>query len=296
MPIDMLMRTQLSQKNADGTLSFQLRAEDFAGTKDRGGVRLFDQDGHVLDVPLGWRKTIGNLRGPNDDLWVGNLRVDALPAGTKLHELRAKGWVDVDQPDGGKHRVWEDGPSVPVTEAARDRLVDIPREVHEPAQLDDWRTLSCAMQHGALELTQYTCGEMLGSHMVGYHHCLKGARFVDQDGAYAGAETLELLLIPRSRLVDRRDHYGEHGYAPKVYVERELRELQQMNRITLRRQSDGSFAASAPELKAFARFLSYDATVYMSDVYQLRGWELALHDPRADAWDSRGGQNYLVAL
>ncbi|MFC1610413.1 hypothetical protein ACFL6C_05600 [Myxococcota bacterium] len=294
------MTTRLSEFVSPDTIEVQLRAQDFQGMGDHGGVRLFDGLRHK-DVPLDVKKVIQNPRGPQDDLWVGTVPLAELPSGMDISQLKCTGWVDLDLPDGGKIRVWE-GQDHDVTQPSIDQLVDIGVEL-PPGQYS--RTIHDAVDtcSGKLHLSSYTRGEMSGSHTMSYVHGLKSIRFEDTTGFFNDADQLQVVVIPLTTHADYRGKWAERH----LYVERHLRDLRSKNRVTLTRQQDGTYVAltrqddgtlltHAPPGKAFARSRGTDGYTPYQDVFRWRGYELAIVDPTTGKWDSNDSNNYEIDM
>ena len=294
-PTDFTMKTQLAELSPDGsTIQVEVRAQDFAGAADHGGIRLFDQAGHVVDVPLDFKDSIDNTIGPRDDQWVKKVLVKDLPIGMNALQLQCKSWVDIDQPDGSRYRVWEPRDDVDIQKPKVDKLFTLAREVSKDTSMDTHYAKSANLASGPLTLKIYRFGEMTGSHSVDFHSCIKEIRFEDEQNFFKGATKVQVLLIPRFTHTDRRMTSSELGANNNVYVQRSISDLENKNLVTLTRHPSGTYSATAPKGKSFTDAVSFDYSPYYGDTCQLDGFDVALVDPITGLWDSANGKNYLV--
>lgn len=268
----------------EGNLVVKVRAEDVAGPQDHGGVHIWDTRGNSVDVGLRHDGMVSNRVGPTDEMWAGKIPLGELRSrGLDVNNLvGATGFVDIDKPNGQAFRVWERRDHQ-IRKLPKDDMIAI-RE--NPGPGDKYDTAAIDTSSGRLTAKRFFDLDVNAYRSQRNVNALKELSFTDQHNYFGGAEKLQVVVVPRSRHRDR----GTGSTA--VRVERDMRNLNRMNRITLERQNDGSYRASAPLGKALV--VSPDTWAYMGDSEKTTGFEIAIVDPSTNRWDSRDGRNYLL--
>ncbi len=261
-------------------LRFEVQTDDL-GNQNRGGVHLWDKNRNYVDVKLDWNRKVGS-----DDLFVGEVSLDDLPAGFDTSEIHSTAFVDTPSSIHGNWRDWE-GRDLKVQPAPRNAIYDIAEAGELPFALRSFKG-HADTRGGKVEL------DVLQKPQTGYKSAygstaIKGIRFEDKNNFFGGAAKVDVVLMPVVDSTDRRGEVFSHDY-----VKKELELDTKMNTVTLKKQADGAYAADAGYDRGFLNLAEY--TEYMGDALRLKAVDIALVDPATGKWDSNGSKNYRVPI
>ena len=253
------------------SLQLRVKTEDL-GHANRGGARLFDAKGHTLDVPL----TFTNKAGA-DDVFTGKIPTRDLKArGFDLKTLQATAFVDAP----GAPRIWEEHNHPAIVSAKDDALRDL-----GPGNMRSVGKQSLPVFSGKLDFeTVHQGGPMTGSHTASWETAVTAITYRDEKNFFGGAKTVKLELHPEHTVVEMGPLGGAEISRPGV------EDLNAMAIVTLHRQADGSYKASAPANKAF--FSAFGEQGMAADA--LTSIKVALFDPKTGKEDSAFGQDYAL--
>lgn len=249
----------------------QLRVKtDDLGQDNKGGAHVFDAKGHTMDVPLAFARKAGT-----DDVFTGAVPVKELKAkGFDLKTLQATAFVTT---PGAK--VWEERNHVVVT-PKDDKLLEL-----GAPNMRSMGKSSVTLHSGPLTLdTVRQGGPMTSSHTSSWETAVTGLSFVDTRNFFGGAKTLKVELHPRHTLVEMAPN------GPSEIARPNVENLNEMAVVTLTRQADGRYTASAPANKAF--FHAFSENGMAADT--LTAIKVAVFDPKTGKEDSDYGNRYDV--
>jgi hypothetical protein len=279
-----LVFTRLAQRRGSA-LDFEVQTDDL-GNNNQGGVRLFDDKGHVLDAKIGdpkpgvqatWRPE------GTDDLFQITVSTQALvTAGfVPTDRIGSTAFVDVDG-----DRIWEGAvgeADVYPEQFMPDTLSTL---AGQPGMRDVNRTFNGAdITLGLASISNQ--GDKSWSGTTG----VRSIRLDDTAGAFAGVNQIQALVMPIVRSTDRRVH-GDFLDPHPDYVTKTVMDLRSEALVTLTRQPDGSFQATAPAGKTFNEV--EEAENYMGGSALSAGFEVAFVDPVTNEWVKDGTNNFVL--
>jgi hypothetical protein len=251
-------------------IEIHVRSEDVAGPGDQAHVHFWNDQGVAFDRKVDFERVIGNAAGPKDDYWVARIPTSTMPAGVDVKSLRAKSWLAVQ----GQSPLWEEA------EHKVHRLRVNAQTKLEGNQSPVRRVVEGELAQGKVRLQLDQRQNINGyPDMGGTYVGLSGLRFEPKAGEFAGSRTLLAMVVPHTRLLDREVSQSSLNYSWSNKSERNLRDLDARNLLTLRRQADGSFAAEAAAGKAFTSQYDYRPYGAWGDDTESLGYELIIIDP-----------------
>ncbi len=281
---------RLSAIDASGTNLVANVETDHEVAGSQGGLHLFDDKGHSADVSFSNPSKASN----GDDIYAGSVPLsDARFANFNWKNTQATAFVDVKQNDGSMYRLWQGSSydydvNTTVQKQAVDRTE--PTTLKALAQGTYALPLSASMASGKLTLNfnelQVSDDASGESEFSLSKISLAGNSF------FGNAQTLQAVITPSmTSMVERGFTKGDDSQTIKKYTN-----LNESVKVTLSRQSDGSYTAQAPsgmgflDAKGFGDFDAGDASLSVSNV------QVAIVDPNSGKWDSNESKNYCVKI
>lgn len=261
------------------TLKVEVQTNDL-GDGNQGGLHIFDQNRQYVDTgsqglpSLAWTRKVGS-----DDLFTAELSLDDLLKANPnldLGSLGATAWVDV-----GGYRIWEQNDHR-VQAAGQDRLLPLPTQGYGHTR----RTARAEAASGHVEMDFDTQGYQGNKDYTGQTGVTR-IRLVPTDNRYDGLSSIEVLLMPEIALTNVRTNWTDWS-AP--LSNNRFEDHNADNVVTLRRQPDGSFGATAPAGEAFV--VQNFGRYYEAGNRELSRLSFAFVNPLTNEWDSNQGNNY----
>jgi hypothetical protein len=264
----------VDRPQSEPVVEVEVQAKDYAGN-DKAKARFFD-DKNEIDIPLEHTKMVPSQEG--DELWKAEIPLSRLTeAGIDVRRFYVTTRIEV--PDRNEVN-WEMHDQ-PVRGLRRNVIEQ--SFVTGPEEFEKSKTTAT----GEIKLT--TGFKFFQSNKSSSEdQALRKITFKPTTEQFKNSDTLDVVVIPRYSMKDRRENPNDFGQAH--YVTKTLLDIPETNIISLKRQPDGSFLAEAGAGKAFINVTCNN--VYMGDDTQYGGYQVAIVDPATGTWDSNGGKNY----
>lgn len=223
----------------------------------------------AFDQKVKFERVINNAVGPKDDYWTARIPTSAMPAGIDPTSLHAKSFLAVE----GRPPLWEEEEHTVQTPRVDQQM---PLKGNQPPYR---RMVNGEIAQGKVTLQLDQRSDINGyPDMGGSYVGLSGLRLEPKAGQFKGAEELLAMVVPHTRFLDRALASGPN-YQFDIKSERNLRDVDGRNLVTLRRQPDGSFAAKAAPGQVYTSHYDYRPYGNSGDDTESLGYDLVIVDP-----------------